>query len=83
MSRISARRQNTRKTLIPAEPSLREDCVLVQVNHLTLGRVQRFEEVYNWVGLSLFKLTCIVNGMFTVYYYFYQNLFIATVYNIV
>ena len=50
-------RQEARKSLLLPEPDLTDDCVLVVVNHMTLGRKERFflssencESIYNWVG---------------------------------
>ena len=50
-------RQMYKKSLVPPEPNLTDDAVLVVIHHTTLGRTQRFffsndtcENVYNWVG---------------------------------
>lgn len=50
-------RQNARKLLVPPEPCLTEECAVIAVNHVTLGRQKRLfycdsyiEDVYNWIG---------------------------------
>ena len=51
------KKQLHRKSLVPVEPGLNEDCVLIVIRHVSLGRIERFfkstdsfQMVYYWVG---------------------------------